>query len=317
MRSSFQAWVMVAISLLPAVSGCSSNEDAAKDEPNVSSEQAAACAALASATCARKQACGPYNLVGLGTLEDCARREARSCETVFLLEGTTQTPARLNACAAAMPTAACGHLGNVVGIAECLPPPGTLDAGAACVQHYQCASGACGWDAATRCTKCLAVSSKTQPLGASCDLEAGLACSEGECRESICKLVVLPGSACDGTTPCEGLLPCLNNVCSTTLEAGATCTDDNECRYGFDCSQSVCTSNPPGAGPPAGSACGFGSKCGLGLYCAGPEGGPGTCKPKLLAGQSCKADVLLDDPCEQGLKCVAGTCKREPIVNCY
>ncbi len=178
---------------------------------HVSPAQEAACATLAAAECARKQAC--FSPTRAGWLEDCTKLAARECETVFLLDGVTQTSERVLACAGSMPSAACGPYDNFVGGAECEPPPGALS----------------------------------------------------------------------------------DNACELGSYAG---------------------------GLPEGSVCGSETGklplgCAAGLFCQGPEDGLGKCVLDRGPGQSCQLkNVFSVDPCENGLKCISGTCRRELHPTC-
>ncbi len=178
------------------------------------------------------------------------------------------------ACLAALaPPADCwGQSAAVQGLLLALPPAcaqaviGSLDAGSACADALECASGACNT--------------------ASCP--------------GSCAFGLDAGSTCAADGDCAGGLVCNVNVCASPGAAGNDCHKNNDCLAGLACITSLTRSNGGPTSPDGkcsapldgGAACDpeYANPCAPGFWCeAVADGGPssGACVAQLPSGAPC------------------------------
>jgi hypothetical protein len=175
-----------------------------------------ACEAYARANCARQQACSNGFLITrvYADLATCEQRTRDGCVASLAANGTGQTPANVQACAAAFPTVACADLLNGDNLpAACATPVGRLAMGAACRYAAQCQSSFCAVPTGTNCGTC----GPRPSAGAPCNGPGapvgcgggGLSCvGETATAPGTCLALGARGSLCDATRPCGAGLSC-------------------------------------------------------------------------------------------------------------
>lgn len=252
-RSS--AFVLLALAAVAVA--CSANPaDTVKNEGNAASSSSTSSSAgggpsssstssgggtptttLGAAYCAYYEKCDPAALAPFGDEAACATALDGRVEEVKKAPGYNLDAARLAACAAKLQARGCGDPDPV----ECDPAPGTLAAGAPCLEERQCAGGACVRASfSDRCGKCAALGK----AGADCsegkpDCERGLFCDfDGE----KCKAVAAEGAACTLETVCAAGLRCIADKCAKAVPENGACTEAGfECADAFDCVNGKCT----------------------------------------------------------------------------
>jgi hypothetical protein len=316
-----------------------------------------ACAEQAQALCALRETCSPGFDVkkSFGTSAVCEGRLAQVCVNGLDAMGTGNSPAHVEACAAAYPGEACVDLGDNNPVAACVPPAGTLATGAACGAAAQCASTYCAVAQYQVCGTC-------QPLpvvGAACQIQADcgrdLACATPNgATAGTCAAFVAAGGAClGGQSPCQSGLACVGDDPATMTmgtcqaqgtTAGAACDASRNTAPNCDASFGV-TCIPTAKGSPigtcqatklvaAGAACGnIGAMpitgfaaCNNGGLCkkAAPTDNTGTCVAPAADGAACDNDAANGPPCLAPARCVipsgspgtSGTCTMPNASTC-
>jgi hypothetical protein len=288
---------------------------------------ATACAAWATAYCARKKEClrGLYERQDRGEA-DCVAKAfgSATCAELIAAHGSGLQPARIASCAAALETASCKRFeDHVYGrpLPACAASGGTLADSAVCWTDWQCASGRCTVDATSRdaCGRCA-----TRDPKASCTLDAQ--CPGGQfCMGTCSSDWVEVDDTCDSTRRCAGDAFCNGGRCTLPGIAGAACTGAScSSAKGFSCSiktktcirqilSSVggnCSIADSAGGPEAVPVCPGG------LYCelrATSTTGIRACRVLPSAGSECGEGgrCLFPD------RCVDGICRTpRPAANC-
>jgi hypothetical protein len=274
------------LTLVSALAACSSST------PNISSDQA--CQDLATALCNLEDNCSAgYTLAkNWGGLSTCQNLEMQNCLLSLSAPSTSRTPDKVEACAQAYPSTSCGDFYATVLPSACVPAPGGLANGAACVASGQCQSTFCAVpNDGTVCGTCQPL----PPAGASC---ATVGCGRG----TVCGR---------------------SGICDAPVQDGGSCTDPDQCFFDLLC-QGLDAGGMAGACLPAvskvGASCdyqGLGAPlCSnrLGLQCQGPLK---TCVPTILAdaGEACGEIDAGPKPCPDGeatcivieqIQCVGG-----------
>lgn len=195
---------------------------------------AQACASLAQAECARRDACSSHFLTVrvYGDLATCEQRVRDACVTSLAARGTGQTPVNVVACARAYPSIACVDVLNGDNLPTvCLAQAGSIADGAACRFASQCRSGWCAVPTGSACGVCAAAPS----AGAMCNGPGapqgcggrGLVCvGESATAPGTCVARGAAGSLCDATHPCGAGLSCTPVAATAPMRtcqpAGAT-----------------------------------------------------------------------------------------------
>ena len=273
----------------------------------ITTEQA--CSDTAAAYCAKVQSCAPIFLqIVYGDLATCTARLKLACAPSLAAPGTSQTAARIDACAAALGSASCD---SVFGGKICGTMPGTLANGAACVDSNQCMSAYCNRGNGG-CGACSA-----QPaLGAACDGDCGT--SGYQCDSKVCVSYVPLHGPCDGQLhKCTPGLYCSkqSQSCEAPLPAGAACTPnaDPPCNLldGHFCHpiNKVCAEIKYAA---AGQSCGYVMPdfylCSGSSTCQGAQGAQsGTCLAPAADGAAC--DAQKGPACLPPALCSNGLCR--------
>ncbi len=319
-----------------------------------SAEQA--CADLAKASCDKRDACSMGFLItrAFGDLGACVTRTTALCLSSLAAPGTSQTPAKLEACVAAHPGFSCVDFFNGTPPADCVPSAGELPQGAACVTSAQCASTYCAVSQTEVCGSC-------QPLpvvGASCAVQTDCGRELGCARvvnapSGVCAPWVSQGGAClNGEKPCKAGLSCVgedpvgktDGACQPAgAAAGTACDGSRKTMAGCDANLGLACV-PAKQGSPigtcqalqivvAGATCGeIGGKpptgfsvCKASALCqkAAPADPTGTCVVAAADGSPCDIDPAKGPPCLAPTKCVikggagtAGTCTLSDAAAC-
>ena len=151
---------------------------------------------------------------------------------------------------------------------------GTLDAGAACRNDYEC------------------------PYNAGC-WAGGIDFAYNACRPSMC--VHIPdrvGEACTDTTGglCFTGLTCLGGACATKGGAGDSCaTGQPACAFGLICDAATCRRRSDGG------SCNVDGQCVPTQYCSRA----GQCTPRIAVGGACGDQ---SSSCVSFAACAAGVC---------
>jgi hypothetical protein len=300
----------------------------------------AACAAEAHAVCTLRSTCSSFNLSENYTSEaSCESRTAAECVANLGATGTGQTPAGIQACAAAYPSETCANYYEGNPVTACVPPAGTGATGAACGASAQCASTFCAIPEYQVCGTC-------QPLpvaGATCQVQADcgrdLACAvPAGATSGKCAAWGASGAAClTGVSPCGAGLACVGD--DTTTMAMGTCQASGQ-MVGQACDGSrktaancdgtlglICIPTAKGSEVgtcqtiqlvTAGTACGDigaapitgyadctgGGLCARALNDAGTAVAMGTCVAPAADGAACDSDPTKGPPCLAPAKCV-------------
>lgn len=315
-----------------------------------------ACADLAKATCAKRDACSSGFQISrlFGDLGTCEARTAALCVANLGAVGTGQTPTKIEACVAAYADFACVDFFDSAPPEACVPPAGEGATGAPCTTSSQCASTFCDATANVICGSC-------QPLpvaGASCAVQADcgrdLGCARlATAAAGVCAPWVEQGGAClAGAKPCKAGLSCVAEDLMTSTSGtcqpagaaiGAACDGSRKTMPGCDNNLGlVCIPAMKGSAVGtcqaiqivvAGATCGdIGSKpitgfsvCGGSALCTKVMASDptGTCVAPAADGAPCDIDPTKGPPCLAPSKCVikdamgtAGTCSAPEVGAC-
>lgn len=297
MRSENWVWVLA----LTMLAGCGSDEPKqrageVKEDPR--------CAAYTAATCGKMAQCWPWLLkASYGDMETCIHRSASLCSNVLTANGSSWTPEKIDACAAALPTISCDTWWNSVAPA-CDPGPGQLADGASCIDKSQCQGGTCLQGGSSGCGVCASVS----PLGGACQASAECAAGAACSPEGKCVLPIEEGGACDAQNLCAVSLRCVEGKCARLARAGDACDPAGlDCNFfeGLTCDPASGKCAPvklAPAGEPCGPINGELITCGAGAVCS-PQG---VCVAPLPDGAACNAQS--ESACAPPATCIGGTC---------
>jgi hypothetical protein len=291
--------------------GTGADDGAAGDAGSAVDE---ACEHLARVTCQKYGECLPYYIpMNFGDMGTCIRQYAGTlCRNLVGIEGSGDTLAATQACAAARSGATCAEwFDNDVAVSACLPRPGTRGTGDVCGTASQCES-----------TNCIV------PIGMEC----------GRCGGPL----VAEGGSCILSSECAGNLQCIDLLCGLPRRLGQRCPNLSACQYDLTCSSGYCVVGTSKAGEPcdATMACwardrlicrngvceptqfvGPGEPCdsAAGPICAGTgtctmSGGGGVCIPGAREGEPC--DHAVGPFCVRWASCIQGFCKTPDIRLC-
>jgi hypothetical protein len=323
-------------------SGAAATPDGGQDSATASDGGAAAkaCADQANALCTLRSTCSSFNIaLNFPDESSCETRVAAECVANLGAAGTGQTPAGVEACAAAYPGETCTNYFDGNPVTACVPPAGTGKTGAPCGASAQCASTFCAISEYQVCGTC-------QPLpvaGATCQVQADcgrdLACAvPANATSGKCAAWGASGGAClTGVAPCGYGLACVGDDVSTmamgTCQAsgetvGAAC--DGKRATAANCNGALgLTCIPTAKGSAvgtcqkiqlvtAGTACGNigaapitgvadctgGGLCAKPLTDAGTPATMGVCVAPADDGAACDSDPTKGPPCLSPAKCV-------------
>ena len=313
-------WLALFVTLL--VSACDAGTSATDTGPSTDS----ACAALAKARCAVLDSC--TNAWGAATtygdLATCEARQTLGCQINVTAPGTSQTVTTLQACADVASTQSCWDRSLNLVPQPCVPLPGALTEGQACIAAAQCASTWC----AIQSNQVAGFCGPLPKAGDSCETTTcgrGLECAKNSAGASVCFAPLAVGGACDKDHRCGPELSCVgaSKTAQGTCEAkgaavGATCdallktAPDCVTTRGFFCdSTGHCKSAILAkAGEPCGvigtdlvAACGSGGSC----IKATATDKAGVCKAPAADAAACDSDPTKGPDCTLPAKCVPAT----------
>lgn len=274
----------------------------------VSADQAAT--DTASAYCARVETCAPaYLVIAYGNVATCEARFKFLLLPQLSASGTSETPARAEACAQAVPQISCADLLARNGPAVCRSMPGTLSNGAACAADSQCVGTRCRVAMDQVCGTC----AEPAPAGGSCGVDDDCAPAM-KCVGSVCVPYGNENATCDAGHPCRPDLGCIAGTCTVPGPAGTPCTDSAQCDgiHGVICNGSSKRCETASFSAPGG-ACGL---VGTSLVlCSGPGAKCGNVSPQTFRG-TCLAPAADGAPChtENGPLCAGGAaCVCTPV----
>lgn len=321
-RNEWFRWRLAHVCIVASlgVVGCgSSDEDASTTAPGATpamqSRERAACASLRAAANAHEGRCGAPNFFPFDAVH--LAHEAETCAIAIAAPGARIDASAVEACAAALRTAACDE-----GPAACAFPTGTLRDGAGCVSGVQCSGGKCVRATGAGCGQCAA----SGALGEACEpwtVGLGVGCGDnarcgwsatdfyGEAQATcLPRRIAREGEECDDQTTCAPTLSCTPNVdsggadaesgrCEPALTEGTPCQAGARpgCVTGTTCIEGVC--RPPGA---EGEACApdpfpnVRSSCDERTVC---DSNSKRCRPPTFAGEGEACD-LAANRCENG-----------------
>jgi hypothetical protein len=276
-----------------------------------------ACAAYASALCARTDACSNGFLVKLwyGDATTCQARTTAACENALAADGTSATPSGTEACATALGAFACADLFDGKLPAECAAPPGKRANGTACAFSAQCQSDYCAIGDAMACGTCADKPTEGASCAATgeCGAGTGLRCTPA----SVCHAPGIAGAACDPSTPCGYGLSCVGATATAVghcqaagSTVGAACSDKGvtapECdaTLGLRCKAMACVAiGLAGTDGACGEVAGVPTACSAAGHCVLPPASKtGTCEAAAADGAAC--DDTNGPTCTRPAHCV-------------
>jgi hypothetical protein len=284
-------WALAAI----AVCACSSAGTTGDGGgASVSGDQAASDAA--SALCSRYNACSAFFVESeFGDVTSCTSALKAIVADSLSANGTAQTPADVEKCAAKIPSVSCDDAFNHNLPSECQPVAGPSANGAACADASQCQSAFCN-----------------KPANATC---------------GACGAAPTTGAQCDKTQhPCKSSLTCKNGACATPDGAGASCTPGAKGDIFGSCDvlagtycdprTSICAKiNLVGAGQACLLVNGTVVLCSSKGACNAPQGATmGVCEAAAAPGANC--DATNGPNCLRPAKCAGGVCKTPNAASC-
>lgn len=303
-----------------------------------------ACADEAAAVCTLRETCSPGfdNEHVYGSEAIRQTRTAQTCINALDAKGTGNTPTKVDACATAYPSEMCADFFDGNPVAACVPPMGTLAAGAACGASAQCASAWCALTQYAVCATCAPLPAVGDTCQVQDDCGHDLACAiptlatadAGVPTSGKCAAFVASGGDClTGYDPCQAGLACVGDdqatmskgtcqlagaavgaACQTTRKTAANCNAD----MGLTCIPAGVTPTIGTCQPiklvAAGEACGvIGTPvtsvvdCKAGGRCNkdSPTDLTGTCVAPAADGAACDNDPTgTNAPCLAPAKCV-------------
>lgn len=254
--------------------------------PSATVSAAQACADNAHQRCTQLQTCSATDLeLRYGSESTCESRETNDCTQSLTETLNGNTPAALEACAAAYPSWACADYLDGVNIpTACKQQLGSVVNGGACAIDGQCASGFCGVVPGAACGTCAAL----PKIGASCAELTG--CGPGHtCTADtfVCVAFGVRGSACGKGAVCGVGLSCVG----ATAIAQGTCQQAGE-DVGAACDPTGRTR--PGCDRNAGFVCNAGVPATIdagGALDGGEDASEGGAESDAEAGQDAAADL--------------------------
>jgi hypothetical protein len=300
---------------------------------------AQACADNAQERCARLESCSPTDmLLRYGSESTCKTRETDDCTTSLALPLNGNTPAAVEACAAAYATWGCtDYIENVNVPRACEQQLGPIIDGGSCAVSGQCVSGFCAVAPGASCGTCAApprVSASCAELltcgpGLTCAPDTAT-CATFGVRGSVCGngAVCGVGQSCVGADPatktqglCKDAGESVSAPCDPTLQAGTGC-DRNAglvCNSRTKTCQQVLITQ---SGQPCGNDvdgqpidCEAEGAC-IGATATAAE----TCRAAAADGMAC--DTVSGPACVTPARCVgdggtAGTCQYSGSQSCH
>jgi hypothetical protein len=273
-----------------------------------------ACAHLARVSCQKYGECLPWYIpLEFGDIDTCIQQYAATlCRNRLGLEGSGDTPATTEACAAARRAATCAQwFDNDLALSACLSRPGTRTTGAVCGTASQCQSAQCVVPIGMECGRC----------GGPLVGEGGGCTSSSECASNLqcidlkCGLPRGLGQRCPNVSACQYDLTCWNGYCVVgTSKAGESCDATTACRVrdGLTCRDGVCI---PWQFDGPGEPCIADDS----RFCAGTgtcttTGVSAVCIPGARDGEPC--DHSVGPFCMPSASCIQGFCKTPDIRMC-
>jgi len=308
-----------------AAFGCSSSV-ATDNETGVTREQA--CEQISKAFCSTYAKCIPLLItIGFGDSATCVSRTKQNCPAMFDAPSTSTLPDRVSKCAAEIEPLTCEAVSSATP-ASCIPTPGGLADGAACLDDAQCKSTWCAKNDDAMCGTCKAQPAVGGPcidLGTKNDGSIQKSCGRNlECAKDKCAKPGVKDAVCDESQPCGLGLTCFNSKCVAAGKPGAKCDPAGvtepacDLLQGAFCNQStkVCQAI---VGAKPGESCVFSATeikiCSAGGKCVGATPtAPGTCVAPAADGAKC--DIKAGPDCLAPAKCVGGTCKLPDPAAC-
>jgi hypothetical protein len=244
----------VASSSGPAASSSAPAASSSSSPAPLASVDTPECNDVASATCARIDACAPWRIRRTyGDRATCERRVAADCaakadgERWYAQQAGMPAPpvgARRTSCAKSIAAASCDDFEDQVYANECDPLPGKAPDGALCASGKECQSAHCSEASADADAVCVRVAA----IGGACSSLGGAQCDSGAmCIAGKCVRFGGEGAECgDGDGPCAGFLTCFDGKCAKPTAVGAKCGDDypaciDEGDDAVACTNGVCT----------------------------------------------------------------------------
>jgi hypothetical protein len=272
------------------------------------------CAELADGYCTEYDHCLAFDLkVAFGDRDNCKARYQIYCQLGLTAPGTSLTAPRLAQCASDRKGLTCDDVISGKVPDTCVPLPGALDEGKACVHDAQCKTTFCQYGDAA-CGVCAKRGTLAAPCHSGTECESGLSCVANKCTQPA------PLNAtCDGN--CDRDMRCVQGKCAAPLNSGASCTftsGDDPCDVtrGDYCNTKTNTCTPIGASS-AGDPCSYLStdtKYCTNSTCDLPNGqNSGTCVPLANDGNPCGA---ANRSCRWPARCATGTCTLPSAMQC-
>jgi hypothetical protein len=289
---------------------------------NATPEQA--CSDASETLCSTLERCAPFFFGVVWTDHaTCVARSAFNCPKSFGLDGTSATPASLEACLMAARGATCGDVFR--GIEACYTQPGTLMNGHACATHAQCQSAFCNPTAAgDGCGVC----ADKAAAGAACTVDEQ--CANGQkcvnigtlaMPNKICVAYRSQGDACSANEPCTPDLACKSGTCQPPDAPGAMCSNmPDTCSAattGDTCVAGICKSSLKIA--KAGETCGLDLVAQTFTVCTGAAmckttGTSSVCLAAAEDGAAC--NPATGPHCMPPAYCDNGLCKLRDPTSC-
>ncbi len=337
-----RASISIGSVFLMLLSGCGASadatggglEDASLDDTSALDSSSAdagptvdqACAALAKARCALLDSCtnGVAIQSSYGDLATCEARQLLGCQINAATSSTSQTAGTLQACADVAGTTSCWDRSLNLLPAPCVPLPGALTEGQACIAAAQCASTWCTIQTNAVSGVCTALP-KAGDSCATTSCGRGLECAKNTAGAEVCFDPLAVGGACDKdhhcgpNVICVGLTKTAAGVCKARgATVGAACESTNKTLP--DCATSLglfCDSTGHCKAATAAKdaeACGITGTdtvayCGAAGTCikAAATDTAGVCKVPAADGTACDSDPSKGPDCLSPAKCVAAT----------
>ena len=273
------------------------------------------CTDYANHLCELEQSCNLLLFRNLlwGDLATCKERRRLRCAARLAAPGAGDTPARLNACVAALSRFTCAQYGDFGNWPETCDAPGTRVDGAACALGAQCRGGGCFPPDGQACGTCTTLPG----VGAPC---SGVCQNLLQCHNGTCVAYLKQGESCRYGGPyCAYGLACIGastgqGKCLQHLGLGATC-DPNaiECNdtIGLTCDNMTRVCRAESGWPGPGEPCLVGQLCRADAWCNFFN----RCEPRRREGEPCGTSA--NSPvCLQPAICVGNVCTLPDGIVC-